>query len=144
MPQQQHPLPYGLAADLSNHGERGVRRRPRVDGLGVAERHRPHERLRALGVAGVEVADEPQVKQAHAVIGAQQVVVRLGFASHNPRAGHELEEEAEDDLAGAVALRLPSRLSSSNPSPSTYSETSTRRVVLDRLAARKAQLKLAA
>ena len=70
----------------------------------------------------------PKSRNAHAPVGAQQVVARMRVAERDAVAVEQAEEEAEDDLAVAVALRLVRARTASNRSPSTYSETSTRRV----------------
>ena len=68
-------------------------------------------------VAGVEVAEQAEVEQAQPSVRAQEAVVRVRVAGDDPLAPRELEVEAEDDLADAIALGLPEALDLLAPQP---------------------------
>ena len=77
-----------------------------MDGRRVAAGHRLRERALALQVVGVDDAHEAEVEEADAVVVEQQVVAGMRVAARAPRVLERAEEEAEDDLAEAVALGL--------------------------------------
>ena len=79
-------------------------------------------------VVGVEVAHQAEVEQAQPAVRAEDAVLRVRIAGDDAVTPRETEEEAEGDLADAVALGVVEALRSrSARSPSTYSVTSTRR-----------------
>ena len=78
--------------------------------------------------SGVDIAHQSEVEEAHPPVRPQQVVPGMRVAERDPVAVEQAEEEPEHDLPVAVALASSARRTSSNRSPSMYSDTSTRRV----------------
>ena len=71
---------------------------------GVAFGHGLRERALALEVVGVDDAHQAEVEEADAAVVEQQVVAGVRVAGGAARVLERAEEEAEDDLAEAVAL----------------------------------------
>src|SRR6516165_7229352 len=77
-----------------------------VDGVRIGVDHRLHDITLAVEILGFEVAYEREVEQADAAVRAQEAVVGVRVAGDDALAPDEPEEEAEHDLADAVALGL--------------------------------------
>ena len=74
---------------------------------GVLGDDRPRQlRARPRGTRCVDAAHEPEVEEADAPVGAEQVVARVRVAGDEALVGEQAPEEAVDDLAEAVALGL--------------------------------------
>ena len=69
----------------------------------------PRQRLLALEMVGVQRAHEPEVEEADAAVVEQQVVAGVRVPGGAAQVLERAEEEAEDDLAEAVALLLLER-----------------------------------
>ena len=75
-----------------------------MDALRVALGDRPHDGALALDVGRLEIAQQAEVEDAQAPVAAQQAVVGVRVAGDHAVAPGKAEEEAEDDLADAVAF----------------------------------------
>ncbi len=73
---------------------------------GVALGHRPLTGQLQLNGLGLHALEQTEVQERHAAIGEQQEVPRVGIARELAVSVQTAEEEAEDDLAEAVALGL--------------------------------------
>ena len=100
-----------------------------MNGIRIGLDDRSQNVALAVEVPSFEVAQQRKVEEADAPVGAEQTVLGIWIAGSDPRTPDETQEEAQHDLANAIALGLSSRrVISSKPKPSTYSVTSTRRV----------------
>ena len=92
--------------------------------------HGARQRALALEVVGVDDAHQPEVEEADAAVVEQQVVAGVRVAARRGAGAlQRAEEEAEDDLAEAVALGVVERLDLPRSArPSSSSVTSTRRL----------------
>ena len=77
-----------------------------MDGVRIGVDDRPHDSSLAVEILAFESAKECEVEQADAPVRAQQAVVGVRVAGDDAFAPEETKEEAEHDLANAVALRL--------------------------------------
>ena len=99
-----------------------------MHGLGVAALDGLRERALALEVVGVDDAHQAEVEEADAAVVEQQVVAGMRVAGRAARVLERAEEEAEDDLAEAVALGFVEALDLLEaPAARCSSVTSTRR-----------------
>ena len=80
-------------------------------------------------LVGAEVLDEPEVEERDLAVAVEQVVARVRVAVEGVHAVEAAEHEAEERLAGEVALGAgPTSSTSSNGVPTTSSVVSTRDV----------------
>ena len=77
-----------------------------MNGIRIGLDDRSQNVTLAVQVAGFEVAQQRKVEQTDAPVGAQQAVLGIWIAGSDPRTPDETEEEAQHDLADAVALGL--------------------------------------
>ena len=90
-----HLLGFGQEARL---GQQAVQR------LRVALADRALAGQLELHRLGLHALEQAEVQERHAAVGEQQEVARVGVAGELPVAVQAAEEEAEHDLADAVAL----------------------------------------
>ena len=77
-----------------------------MDALRVALGDRAHDAALALDVRRLELAQQAEVHDAQAAVGAQQAVVGMRVSRDHAVAPGQAEIEAQDQLAHAVAFGL--------------------------------------